>query len=242
MWLDSFVQPSQTSCTSLHVQTLFQVLGEEVRVAGAGEHRVQRDLAGGAMVRVVVVAVLEEPRGGIDRDDGLGAHLADAADHGLADVVGVRELPVGDAQAPRARRGRGTPRRPPSRPAGSRRARRDPATDRSSPGRRSSGPAGAPHGPRRPTSPSCRRRRSRRRRDARRCRAPVRCGASVRRDPRTPRSGALIQEVADERADRARPSRPSGRDRSPSPPTRGRRCPGGSTACRRRTPPGTTPR
>ena len=56
------VRPSEPDVVHLaHVQTLLQVLGEVVRVAGAREHRVERDLAGGAMVRVVVVAVLEEP-------------------------------------------------------------------------------------------------------------------------------------------------------------------------------------
>ena len=39
MWLDSFVHPSQTSCTSLTSRPSSEVLGEVVRVAGAGERR-----------------------------------------------------------------------------------------------------------------------------------------------------------------------------------------------------------
>ena len=87
----------------LDLETFPQMLRVEVRVARTREHRVERDEPGGAMVGVVVVAVLEEDQRRVAGQERFGSDLADTPGHGLADVVGVLQLAVVDAEDPDAR-------------------------------------------------------------------------------------------------------------------------------------------
>src|SRR5947208_14366702 len=66
------VRPAEPDVDDLlDLKALPQMLGEEVRVPAAGEHRVQRDPSGGPVVRVVVVPILEEDGRRIDGYDRL---------------------------------------------------------------------------------------------------------------------------------------------------------------------------
>ena len=89
--------------TSWVSQALAELLAEEMRVAAAGETAVERDPSGRPMVGVVVVAVLEEDRGGIAAHHGLGADLADPAGDRLADDARVLQLAVVRREHPGAR-------------------------------------------------------------------------------------------------------------------------------------------
>ena len=242
MRFGSFDHPSHTSMTSCDREALAEVLAEEVRVAAAGEHGVQRHPARHPVVGVVVVAVLEEDRGRDRRRRiGLGPHLAHPAHDRLADGGRVLQLAVVGRQDRTPARpmigGRGlgfgqiaSPRAPPATPRG-----------RSSRGRRSSGPADAPRGPRPPTLAST---------PPAQISASSGCANTARTGPVGGSAGssvtaASLRAIEDEPHERphghagARPP-----DRDPSRPRRtpDRRCRDAPTACRRRTPPGTTPR
>ena len=65
-----------------------------MRIAAPGETAVERDPPGRAVIRVVVVAVLEEDRRGVAAHDGLGADLADPARDRFAEDARVLELTV----------------------------------------------------------------------------------------------------------------------------------------------------
>src|SRR5436190_12101197 len=74
------------------------MFGEEMGVAGSWEGRIQRDDARSSVIAVVVVAVLEEHRGGVAGENGLRAQLSDPPDHGLAHDRAVLQLAVVDRQ------------------------------------------------------------------------------------------------------------------------------------------------
>ena len=133
--------------------------------------------AGGAVVGVVVVAVLEEDRGRVDATarsrraprGSAGPRPRAPRRCSAARRRAIAEDPhAGEAEHAAGGLGLGG--------AGRRELGSVARRGRSSPGRRSSGRAGGPHGPPRPTSRAPRPPRSRRRRDARRPRGRARCG------------------------------------------------------------------
>ena len=65
MWLGSFVQPSQTSCTSLTSRPSSRCSEKKCGLPAPGNTASSAISPARPVVRVVVVAVLEEPRGGV---------------------------------------------------------------------------------------------------------------------------------------------------------------------------------